>query len=206
MATQSALNLRRLRCAVFLSGGGRTLENLLIHRDQQGLPIEVSRVLSSRDGVRGMDIAAAHGIPNAVIRRRDQPNPDAYQRAMFDPCRGDCVDYVIMAGFLQHVLIPDDFANRVINIHPSLLPAFGGKGMYGHHVHEAVLERGCKISGCTVHFVDDHYDNGPIIHQRSCPVLQEDTPETLAARVFEQECLALPEAIRLLTTSGFPQR
>ncbi|MEM9364882.1 MAG: phosphoribosylglycinamide formyltransferase [Planctomycetota bacterium] len=189
---------RKLRCAVFLSGSGRTLENLLRHRENAGLPLEITCVLSSRPNVRGLEIAAAAKIPHAVVRKRDFGDAAAYQNAMFGPCREDNVDHVIMAGFLQHVLIPNDFENRVINIHPSLLPAFGGKGMYGHHVHEAVLRRGCKISGCTVHFVDDHYDNGPIIHQRSCPVLPDDTPDDLAARVFEQECRALPEAIRIL--------
>ena len=102
-----------------------------------------------------------------------------------------------MAGFLKHVLIPEDFVGRVINIHPSLLPSFGGPGMYGQRVHQAVLERGVKISGCTVHYVDNEYDNGPIILQRSCLVKDDDTAETLAARVFEQECQALPNAIRM---------
>jgi folate-dependent phosphoribosylglycinamide formyltransferase PurN len=102
-----------------------------------------------------------------------------------------------MGGFLKQVAIPADFVNRVINIHPSLIPAFCGHGYYGHHVHEAVLQYGAKLSGCTVHFVDNDYDHGPIILQRSVPVLDEDTPESLAARVFAQECIALPEAIRL---------
>jgi phosphoribosylglycinamide formyltransferase-1 len=102
-----------------------------------------------------------------------------------------------MAGYLKHVLIPQDFENRVLNIHPSLLPSFGGPGMYGHHVHQAAIEKGVKVSGCTVHYVDNHYDNGPILHQRSCPVLPGDNADLLARRVFEQECLALPEAIQL---------
>ena len=100
-----------------------------------------------------------------------------------------------MAGFLKHVLIPEDFRDRVINIHPSLLPSFGGSGMYGQRVHQAALDRGVKVSGCTVHYVDNHYDNGPILLQRTCEVREDDTADTLAARVFEQECRALPEAI-----------
>ncbi|MEL6108415.1 MAG: formyltransferase family protein, partial [Planctomycetota bacterium] len=123
---------------------------------------------------------------------------DAYSNAMFQPVRDCGAKYVVMAGFLKHVLIPEDYADRVINIHPSLLPAFGGQGMYGHHVHSAAIERGVTISGCTVHFVDNEYDHGPILLQRACDVLPDDTPDTLAARVFEQECDALPEALRRL--------
>jgi folate-dependent phosphoribosylglycinamide formyltransferase PurN len=103
-----------------------------------------------------------------------------------------------MAGFLKHVPIPPDFENRVTNIHPALIPAFCGHGFYGRRVHEAVLQYGAKISGCTVHFVDNDYDHGPIILQRTVPVRGDDTPESLAARVFEQECIAYPEAINLI--------
>jgi len=102
---------------------------------------------------------------------------------------------VVMAGFLHLVRIPADFAGRVINIHPSLLPAFGGQGFHGMHVHRAVLARGCTVSGCTVHLVDDEYDHGRILLQKTVPVLPDDTPDSLAARVFAAECAALPEAI-----------
>ncbi len=103
-----------------------------------------------------------------------------------------------MGGFLKRLTIPDDFANRVANIHPALVPAFCGDGFYGHRVHEAVLEYGAKLSGCTVHFADNQYDHGPVIVQRAVPVLDDDTPDTLAARVFEAECEAYPEALRLI--------
>jgi folate-dependent phosphoribosylglycinamide formyltransferase PurN len=102
-----------------------------------------------------------------------------------------------MAGFLQLLQVPDDFQNRVMNIHPALISAFCGKGYYGHHVHEAALAYGVKVSGCTVHFADNVYDHGPIILQRTVPVLDGDTPDALAARVFEEERIAYPEAIRL---------
>ncbi|OYP34081.1 phosphoribosylglycinamide formyltransferase [Rhodopirellula sp. MGV] len=190
-----------LPIAVFLSGGGRTLENLLVHRDQHGLPIDVRLVISSRGDVRGVEIAKDAGIETLVVRKRDFDEA-GYCDAMFEPVRQCGAKYVIMAGFLKHVMIPDDFENRVINIHPSLLPAFGGQGMYGHNVHEAAIKRGVTISGCTVHFVDNHYDNGPIILQRACDVLPSDTPDQLAARVFEQECDALPAAIRTLIPAG----
>jgi folate-dependent phosphoribosylglycinamide formyltransferase PurN len=107
------------------------------------------------------------------------------------------VDLVCLAGFLQFLPIPVDFENKVMNIHPSLIPAFCGKGFYGHHVHEAVVDYGARISGCTVHFVDNQYDHGPIILQRSVPVFGDDSPQMVADRVFEQECIAFPEAIQL---------
>jgi folate-dependent phosphoribosylglycinamide formyltransferase PurN len=106
-------------------------------------------------------------------------------------------DLVCLAGWLCLLDVPDRFLGRAINIHPALLPSFGGKGMYGQKVHRAVIDHGCKVSGCTVHFVDNTYDTGPIILQRTCVVAEGDTPETLAARVFQQEKIGYPEAIRL---------
>jgi phosphoribosylglycinamide formyltransferase-1 len=184
--------------AVFLSGGGRTLENLLQHKKSHGLPIDVQLVISSRPDVRGVEIGKAAGIESHVIKKSKYPTAEAYTRAMFDPCRQRGAQWVVMAGFLKHVVIPDDYMGRVINIHPSLLPAFGGQGMYGERVHQAAISRGVKFSGCTVHLVDNQYDHGPIVLQRICEVLPDDTPSTLAARVFELECQALPDAIREL--------
>ncbi|WP_146455112.1 phosphoribosylglycinamide formyltransferase [Rubripirellula tenax] len=191
--------------AVFLSGGGRTLENLIVHRDQHGLPIDLRLVISSSAKVRGVEVARAAGIPTQVILKSQFPSDEAYCQAMFDPCRGAGATWVVMAGFLKHVLVPADFANRVINIHPSLLPAFGGPGMYGDRVHAAAIARGVQISGCTVHFVDNLYDNGPIILQKSCPVKPDDTPDSLAARVFDVECETLPAAIKKLAVDARTQ-
>ena len=182
--------------AVFLSGGGRTLSNLLVQRDERDLPIDIRLVISSSSKVRGVEIAQNAGIETIVVRKTN--DAEAYSKAMFDPVRQSGAKYVVMAGFLKHVLIPRDFDRRVINIHPSLLPDFGGEGMYGHHVHKAVLEKGESVSGCTVHFVDNVYDNGPMILQKQCDVLPGDTVDDLANRVFERECVALPEAIRKL--------
>lgn len=190
-----------LPIAVFLSGSGRTLANLLHHRDHRGLPIDIRLVISSRSKVAGLQIARDAGLEAAVIRKSDYPEPAEYSEAMFGPCRQVGAAFVVMAGYLKHVLIPDDFTGRVINIHPSLLPAFGGPGMYGQRVHEAALERGVTVTGCTVHFVDNHYDNGPILLQRACEVHPDDTPDTLAARVFQLECEALPAALRQLADS-----
>ena len=107
------------------------------------------------------------------------------------------VDLVVQGGWLCLWEIPQRYENRVLNIHPALLPSFGGQGMWGHHVHEAVIAAGCKVSGCTVHFCTNDYDSGPIVVQRTCPVEDDDTPDMLAERVFEQECIAYPQAIAL---------
>ena len=187
----------KLAIAVFISGGGRSLANLIRHRDERDLPIDIRLVISSSPRVRGVQIARDAGIETRIVLKRDFADPGHYTEAMFGPCRQVGADLVVMAGFLKHVRIPSDFEGRVINIHPSLLPSFGGPGMYGHRVHQAVIDRGVKISGCTVHYVDNVYDNGPIILQRSCEVREDDTAETLAARVFKQECEALPQAIRI---------
>ncbi len=187
-----------IRIAVFLSGGGRTLQNLISHRDREGLPIEICLVISSSAKVRGLDIAREAAIPTRVVRMSEHPSAEGYREAMFGPCREAGAELVIMAGFLKHVLIPADFRGRVINIHPSLIPAFAGPGMYGHRVHEAAIERGVQFSGCTVHYVDNEYDHGPILLQRVCEVPEGCTPDQLAARVFELETEALPTAIRRL--------
>jgi formyltetrahydrofolate-dependent phosphoribosylglycinamide formyltransferase len=187
----------RLRLAVLISGSGRTLANLLERSATGSLAATVDLVLANRDHIGGLEIAAAAGVPTVVLPRAGQPLAD-WSNAVFDHCRAAGVDLVVMAGFLQLLEIPPDFTGRVINIHPSLLPAFGGKGFYGDHVHRAVLERGCTVSGCTVHFVDNEYDHGRIILQQAVPVLPEDDHERLAVRVFKAECDTLPAAINQL--------
>jgi formyltetrahydrofolate-dependent phosphoribosylglycinamide formyltransferase len=182
---------------VLLSGGGTTLQNLLDRGAAGRLPAEVVLVVANRHDAFGLERARRAGIPAAVVERSECASRDEFGRRIFDLCRGARADLVCLAGFLQLLPIPDDFAGRVMNIHPALIPAFCGKGYYGHRVHEAVLEAGVKVSGCTVHFADNVYDHGQIIVQRAVPVLDDDTPDTLAARVFAQECEAYPEAIRL---------
>jgi phosphoribosylglycinamide formyltransferase-1 len=186
-----------LRLAVLLSGGGTTLQNLLDHIADGWLEGQVVLVVSSRADAFGLTRAEQAGVPTAVVVPKDYASGEAFSRRIFDLCRQARVDLVCLAGFLQLIRIPDDFQARVMNIHPSLIPAFCGKGFYGHHVHEAALAYGVKVSGCTVHFADNAYDHGPIILQRTVPVLDDDTPDTLAARVFLEECQAYPEAIRL---------
>ena len=186
-----------IRLGVLLSGGGRTLENILGHIRAGSLNAEVAVVVASRPGIRGIEIGKAAGVPTHLVRPKEYPAVEAYSDAMVKLLDDARVDLILLAGFLSYWIIPQRYLGRVMNIHPALLPSFGGKRMYGHHVHEAVLARGCKVSGCTVHFVNNEYDEGPIILQRCVPAYAEDTPDDLAARVFEQECIAYPEAIRL---------
>lgn len=191
-----------LRLAVFISGGGTTLKNLLDKRDQGLLDLDFGLVISSTPKAGGLRIAEAAGIASLVVEKRLFPGDSGgYSTAMFQPCRDRGIEMVVMGGFLKHVLIPEDFEGRVVNIHPSLIPAFCGEGMYGLRVQQAAVDFGVRVSGCTVHFVDNHYDNGPIILQRCCNVFPEDTAETLQARVFELECQALPDALRQISTA-----
>ncbi|MBS0207440.1 MAG: phosphoribosylglycinamide formyltransferase [Planctomycetes bacterium] len=187
-----------LRMVVLISGGGTTLKNLNEQIAAGRLKARVDLVISSTPTARGLQHAVAVGAPSQVFGAGDYATPEAYSDAVFAAIRAVNPHVVVMAGFLKFVPIPDDFFGRVINIHPGLIPAFCGLGMYGHHVHQAVLDYGAKISGCTVHFVDNQYDHGPIILQHVVPVVEGDTADTLAARVFEAECEAYPEALRLL--------
>jgi len=195
---EGSLSKSPFRIAVLISGGGTTLKNFLRQIDTGRLPVEVAVVISSSSQAKGIRFAQQAGIPCEVIRRPQFDSQDAFSRVIFDRCRQANVDLVAMAGFLKRITIPEDFINRVTNIHPALIPAFCGEGMYGHHVHEAVVEYGAKLSGCTVHFADNQYDHGPVILQQAVPVLDGDTPDDLAGRVFEAECEAYPEALRLL--------
>ncbi|MCI0465118.1 MAG: phosphoribosylglycinamide formyltransferase [Gemmataceae bacterium] len=186
-----------IRLAVLLSGGGTTLQNLLDRIADGRLSARVVQVVSNRADAFGLERARRASIPAAVFERKSYASPEEFSARIFDLCRRVKAELVCLAGFLQLIHVPDDFAGRVMNIHPALIPAFCGKGYYGRRVHESALAHGVKVSGCTVHFADNQYDHGPIILQRTVPVLDDDTPETLAARVHEQENEAYPEAIRL---------
>jgi phosphoribosylglycinamide formyltransferase 1 len=186
-----------LRLAVLLSGSGTTLQNLLDHIAAGELPAEVVQVVSSRPDTFGLERARRAGLPATVVQRKEAGSLEEFSRRIFELCRQAGAELVCLAGFLQMVRILDDFQGRVMNIHPALIPAFCGKGYYGQRVHEAVLAYGVKVSGCTVHFVDNEYDHGPVILQRVVEVRDDDTAATLAARVHEQENVAYPEAVRL---------
>jgi formyltetrahydrofolate-dependent phosphoribosylglycinamide formyltransferase len=186
------------RIAVLISGGGTTLRNFFEKIHAGRLPVEIALVISSNPKSRGLQYAAEAGIPGVIFEMKAFADQEAFSNAIFERCRQAQVDLVVLGGFLKRLTIPADFADRVVNIHPALIPSFCGQGYYGHHVHEAVLEYGAKLSGCTVHFADNQYDHGPVILQKAVPVLDDDTPDALAARVFEAECEAYPEAIRLI--------
>jgi phosphoribosylglycinamide formyltransferase-1 len=186
-----------IRLAVLVSGSGTTLQNLLDRIADGRLSAQVVCVVSNNPEALGLTRAVRAGVPAFVVERKNCASRAEFGERIFAHCRDAGADLVCMAGFLQLLPIADDFRHRVLNIHPALIPAFCGKGLYGLHVHQSALEAGVKVSGCTVHFADDEYDHGPIVLQRVVEVRDDDTPESLAARVFEQEKEAYPEAIRL---------
>jgi phosphoribosylglycinamide formyltransferase-1 len=182
---------------VLLSGSGTTLQNLLDRQAAGTLGALVACVVSSKSEAFGLERARRAGVPAFVVDRKQCASRAEFSTHILEHCRAAKVDLVCLAGFLCLLDIPPDFAGRVMNIHPALLPAFGGKGYHGLKVHQAALEAGVKVSGCTVHFADNEYDHGPIILQRVVAVEDDDTPENLQGRVFAQECEAYPEAIGL---------
>ncbi len=195
--TKKTPKTRPIRIVAMISGGGTTLLNILDRIKDGSLNASIPLVISSRSEVKGVGRARNAGLKVRVVRKKDFSDIDAFSGRIAECIDEAKADLVIQGGWLCLWKIPPRYENRVMNIHPALLPSFGGKGMWGHHVHEAVLAAGCKISGCTVHFCTNEYDAGPIIVQRACPAYHDDTPDTLAARVFEQECIAYPEAIKL---------
>ena len=190
--------LTLLRVAVLISGSGRTLKNFITLAAEDPRPIDIRLVLSSTPKASGLQHAGEAEIATKIFKRSEAASDEDYGQRIFAACREAEVDYVLMAGFLKLVPVPKDFSGRVVNIHPSLLPAFGGQGMYGNHVHQAVLDAGVKITGCTVHLVDNQYDQGPILWQQPVPVFDDDTADTLADRVFEAEKEAYPHVLKLL--------
>ncbi len=185
-----------VRLAVLISGGGTTLMNFLAKIAAGDLAAQVVQVVASGP-CAGVDRAKAAGLEVAILNHRDYRSTDMFSAAITEVVTAAHPDLVALAGFLRLWRFGPQFDGRVMNIHPALLPSFGGRGMYGHRVHEAVLAAGCKVSGCTVHFCDRQYDTGPIIVQRCVAILEGDTPDSLTARIFAQECLAYPEAINL---------
>lgn len=186
-----------LQLGVLISGSGRTLQNFIDLIARGEMDAKVAVVVSSLSKVKGVDRARAAGLPVEIVRVKDHPDVAEFSRLIVDALDRHGVELACQAGWTAFWRIPDRWMGRVMNIHPALLPKYGGKGYYGHHVHEAVLAAGEKESGCTVHFANNEYDAGPIILQRKVPVLPGDTPDALADRVFEQELIAYPEAIRL---------
>ena len=183
--------------AVLLSGSGKTLQNLIDKIGDNTLNAKIQIVISSSPDAYGLKRAQKNNIPATVVKYSDYNSAEVFSNAIIKEIEKYPIDLIILAGFMHLFKVPDKYSGKVMNIHPGLIPSFCGKGYYGHHVHEAVIESGVKVSGCTVHFVDNEYDNGPIIIQRTVPVHEDDTADTLAQRVFKEECLAYPDAINL---------
>lgn len=186
-----------INMAILLSGNGRSLQNMLDRIAAGRLSATISVVIASREDAYGLTRAQNAGIPAIVVNPRRYGNFIKMSHAIETALQEYQVDLIALAGFMCFFRIPEKYRGKVMNIHPALIPAFCGKGYYGHFVHEEVIAHGCKVSGCTVHFADNEYDHGPIIIQRTVPVLDDDTADTLAARVFEAECEAYPQAIQL---------
>lgn len=186
-----------LRLAVLLSGSGSTLQNFIDHIAARRLDARIEVVIASRADAYGLERARAARIPAAVVARKEHPDVDSFNDALHAELARYAPELILLAGFLSPFQSRGRYPGRVMNVHPALIPAFSGKGFYGQRVHEAVIAAGVRLSGCTVHFADDEYDHGPIIAQRTVPVLDDDTPATLAARVQLVEQEAYPEAVRL---------
>jgi formyltetrahydrofolate-dependent phosphoribosylglycinamide formyltransferase len=191
---------RRARLAVLVSGRGTNLQAILDATRDPDYPAEVVVVVSDRPDAYALERARRAGVPAHVVRW--SKDPEDFGRRLLQVLQAYGVEWVCLAGFLR-ILDPqfvERYRGRILNIHPSLLPAFGGRGMYGERVHQAVLASGARESGCTVHFVTAEVDAGPVVAQARVPVLPTDTVETLAARVAEQEHRLYPEAIRRVVT------
>ena len=184
-----------LRLGVLFSGGGRTLENLALRIRDGSLPASIAISISSHREAGGIARAQRLGVPCKLLDYREHAG--SFSRDLAAELDAAGVQLIVLAGFIRPYRFPPHHAGRILNIHPALLPSFGGKGFYGDRVHEAVIRSGMKFSGCTVHFVTEEYDSGPIILQRIVPVLPGDTPHDLAERIFLEECIAYPAAIRL---------
>ena len=190
-----------LNMAVLVSGGGTNLQALIDAQGRGELPNgKLALVLASKPGVYALERAAKAGIPSDVLVRRDFPTQDAYDEALIGRLEAARIDLIVLAGFLTIISekVVSRFENRIINVHPSLIPSFCGEGYYGLRVHEEALRRGVKVTGATVHFVNNVCDGGPIILQRAVEVREGDTPELLQRRVMEQaEWKLLPKAAAL---------
>ena len=187
-----------LKLAVLVSGGGTNLQAIMDGIASGSITnAKIVTVISNNKNAYALTRAEQAGIPASCISPKDYVDREAFHEALLKALVESEADLIVLAGCLVVIpeMIIDRFPNRIINIHPALLPAYGGKGMYGHHVHEAVIAAGEKESGITIHYVNDHYDQGAIIFQAKCPVLPTDTPDDLAARVHELEYRYFPQII-----------
>lgn len=191
-----------VKCAVFASGGGSNFQSLIDRRDAGELKVELCVLVVNNSGAGAALRARESGIPVVHCAPSHFDDAEVYAKTLLDHLDDYAADCIVLAGYMKMLpsLLVQRFRNRIINIHPGLLPAFGGKGMYGSNVHKAVLEYGAKISGITIHFVDEEYDHGPVIYQETVPVLDDDTPESLAARVLDLEHARLWKVVNAVGT------
>lgn len=187
-----------VKLAVLISGGGTTLQNFIDRIAEGRLDAKIQVVVASNPRAVGIERARRHGIDVEVLDRREYEDDRALSDAITGLIERYDVDLVILGGFLRRYVFPERWKGRVLNVHPGPLPRFGGLGMYGHHVHEAVLASGESESAASVIIADEEYDHGPVLVEKRVPVLPDDTPASLAARVFEAECEAYPEAVQLM--------
>jgi formyltetrahydrofolate-dependent phosphoribosylglycinamide formyltransferase len=191
-----------MKVAVFVSGKGTNLLNIIRKSKDGFLRSEVKLVISDRD-CEAIESSERAGILTKVADPKSFRDQAEFGDTLLDVLKKAEIDFIVLAGYLKKIpnVVIENYANRIINIHPALLPSFGGKGMYGMKVHQAVLDYGCKVSGATVHLVDVEYDHGPVVIQKCVPVSEEDTPESLASKIHQLEYELLPEAIRLFESN-----
>jgi len=188
------------RIGVLVSGGGTNLQAIIDAVASGYIPDAIiSAVISNRKDAYALERARKHGIDAVFVDRAKYSSSEEFNNAILEELASRKVDFICLAGYLMMLspAVVRKYSGRILNIHPALLPKFGGPGMYGHHVHEAVLKAGETESGCTVHFVDEIYDHGAVILQAKVPVKEGDTPDTLAKRILEQEHRIFPEAVKL---------
>ena len=188
-----------MNIAIFASGSGSNAEAIMKAQKEGRLSAKIGLVVTNKAKAGVIQRAAAYNAPYVVLNNKDFSNEEEYVDSLIYALDEKNIDFVVLAGYLQ--LIParlvEKFRNRITNIHPALLPSFGGKGYYGHKVHEAVLDAGCKVSGVTVHIVDEKYDRGPIISQKSVPVFDDDSAKSLAERILVEEHKIYPATLQL---------
>lgn len=188
------------KVAVFASGRGSNFEQFCIAQKQIDFPAKIALLIASNQEIGAIDIAKKYNIPHQVFNRKDFPDDEGYNKELIECLESNSIEYIVLAGWLKliHPELIKQFPERIINIHPALLPFFGGKGMYGMHVHEAVWKSGMLVSGATVHIVDPVYDNGRILMQECVQLEKGDTPDIIARKVLKAEHKIYPVALKLL--------
>jgi formyltetrahydrofolate-dependent phosphoribosylglycinamide formyltransferase len=191
--------MKKLNLAVLASGGGTNLQAIIDSIEAGKLDAQIKAVISNNSKSGALERARNHNITDIHLSHKQFATPEEFNQKLLSILKENETDLVVLAGYMKMIspTVIREYRNRIINIHPALLPSFGGKGMYGIHVHEAVIESGVKVTGVTVHLVDEIYDHGAIVMQKTVPVLDDDTPESLAERVLKVEHQAYSEAIQL---------